>query len=238
MTTNSRGFSPIIILLLIAVIGGLSVTSYMFLKSSRSPQSTNQNTPKVSPTELKQKTSVDTQSTEPANLLKLASNSILFTMPEKWTYASGTNNCRGNVSANIECIDGASITPGESLPTIYGDGTGGDAFHISVSIFTNPTGHDPKTWFQQDWQEGIGTGKVTTSDTPINGHASFYRLQEYSMDSTSLRELDYAIAVNNWIVLVHARTYEPGARSDGTQVGDFRKFEPQITTMVNTLQVR
>jgi hypothetical protein len=169
------------------------------------------------------------------NILKLANNKVAFTLPTTWAYQTGSDKCKGNLTADLTCIEGAVVTPGTKLPTRYGNGT--EFFYISVSVFNNPHKSTAQTWLEQDFQHGTGTGILEKSSAPMNKYDTYYMIEQYTGDDTTIREMHYVFSVSDKAVYVVARTYEPGKLDNGASVGDFKQFEPQITAMAKSVKI-
>lgn len=161
------------------------------------------------------------------NLLKL--DSVTLSMPDKWTAETGADKCPPYLS----CVIGALVTPGEKLPTRYGNGN--EFFNVWIGVYKNQDGHTAKEWLENDLQLGVGSGDVKASEESINGYDAFFRQEQYSGDGTEIREMHYVIAAEGKAVHIKARTYEPGMLNDGSEVGDFRRFEPEINALVKSI---
>jgi hypothetical protein len=226
---NTKGFGllgALVIVLVVAVAGFSGWLVWHKNHDTKKTANTNNST-----------SNKDASSTEKkGNILSLVNGDVKFTLPDKWTFVKGEDNCRGNVTADVTCLDGATITPGEKMSTRYGGGT--EFFNITVSVFSNPKHSNAQTWIENDFTEGIATGNDVTSDASINGYDTYYWKKIYDGDGTTVNEVSYIFSVNDKAILIYARTYEPGILNDGTKVGDFRQFETSISNMVKTAIIK
>jgi hypothetical protein len=230
MNSNQNGFSavePVIIVLVILLIGGGGYFVY-----ERNQDGNKRNTVATTYTQKQEadqaSKSDDVDTATPKPNLKLDGGKVSFTLPGSWTYKKQPG-CIGFSADDADCREVVQITPGENLPTRYGDGT--EYFHIYIGTFDNPEDRPA-----QDWLDGIGTGDVTNSQQSVNGYDTYRRIEQYNGDGTTIRELNYAFAVNGKVVRIKARTYEPGERN-GQTVGDFRKFEPSVDALAGSIKI-
>ncbi len=170
--------------------------------------------------------------TSGTNILSLDNGSVTFTLPDSWTFESGENICHKFMgdAINPNCLDVAVIAPGIKLPTRYGNGT--EFFHFNIEVDKIIDNFDIKSTF------GLGTGIVKKSSISINGYNTFFMSEQYEGDGTVVREIHYAFSIHGKIVILTARTFEPGREDDGTPVGDFRQFEPLITSVANSVKIK
>lgn len=171
-----------------------------------------------------------------SNVLSLANGAVLLTLPDEWPYIKGSPDyCYINVTSDItSCEESAIITPGVERATQAG---GPDYFGIGVSVYENPRQSIARTWIEQDLNEGSASNTDVTSTASINGYDTYYWKKMYSGDGTSFEELYYVFLARDKAVLIHARIYAPRTLDDGTQVGDFREFEPAIAEMANSIKI-
>lgn len=234
MKEKQQGFGVVAVVIAVVVAGALAYGGWRVWQGRTTRDSKQaQNKPSD---DNSSKSGAESEKTKPINSLELDGNQVSFVLPKSWTYIKGNTHCRGNATVDIRCLDGAVITPGEKLPTRYGNGT--EFFYIQVSVFENTKNSNAQTWFEEDFHEGIGTGDVQKSTTSINGYDTFSRTLQHDGDGTTIRSLDYAFSVKGRVVHIHARTYEPGKLKDGTPVGDFRKFEPAIIEMAKSVKIK
>ncbi len=231
LTKNQSGIAPVLILLIIVLLGSAGFAAYRVQQANQKARQADgkESIDKQSKTESK-KEDLKTQE------LKLADNKVSFAIPNKWTFLKGPDKCRGNATSEIKCIEGATLHPDEKLPTRYGDGT--EYFFIYASVFENPNQSSAKKWLQEDFTEGSPFDNDKTSEESINGYSTYYWEKSYDGDGTSIKEFYYVFVMGNKSVLLYARTYEPGQLSDGRKVGDFRKFEPQITEIAKSIKIQ
>lgn len=234
MRKRQRGFAILEVIIIVIVLVAIAVSGYIIYHRHTKKDDTSTDSSRTSRSKDLKSSQKDGAAT--TSTLDLAGGKVSMVLPKSWTSVKGDNYCLGNATANVSCVEGARITPGVKLPTIYGDGS--EFFYISVSVFDNPKQSSAKEWFENDFQAGVGSGKVQTSSAPINGYDTFYMQQQYSAgEGVPIREMDYTFSVNGKTVLVHARTYEPGRLSDGRAAGDFRQFEPQIAEMAESIKI-
>lgn len=229
--TNTKGISLPIVLAVVAVIAVLLVGGYFVWQRNKDDDKSNTN--KTNNTSQGNKSS-DSKKQEQPNALALDDDSVKFTLPESWTFTKGEAACNKDESLGYTCHDGAIITPGEKLPTRYGNGT--EFFNINVSVFDNPNHSDAQDWLLGDTQTPYGL--VDSSKASVNGYDSYFQKTSYDGDGTTVGEVQYVFTVGDKAVLVYARTYEPGTLNDGTKVGDFRKFETSIAEMAQTVVIK
>ena len=237
---NLKGFGAIealLITVIVVIIGGASYLVYNSQKkTNQSLDNANNSLTNAAQASQKAAEEKDQADESQMNVLQLANNSVSLTIPKGWTYVSGTDKCRSYAGTDLECIEGSIVTPGEKLPTAYGDGT--EFFYIYVSVHNNTKNLGARKWLEDGLESGIGTGDIKESSVSINGYDTFSRVQQYGDGGNAIRELDYSFVVGSKAITVHARTYDPGELSNGDSVGDFRKFEPSIADMVSTIQVK
>ncbi len=229
ISKDQRGFSALETVLILIVVGLIGFVGWYVYHAKNNTDKTLTQANSSSSSVKPQKTPKTTQS------VALASNSVTFDMPLKWTFEKGSDKCRAFVTSNVTCIDGADISPDEKLATRYGNGT--EFFHFSVSVFENKNNTDAKGWLLNEYQDGLPDSDDANSISKINGYNSYYVEKTYDGDGTSVREGYYVLVANEKSVVVYARTYEPGELSDGSKVGDFRKFEPQIKTIAESIKI-
>ena len=154
-----------------------------------------------------------------------------MTIPKAWTHTSSNASCYNTAtSTGVICVEGAIITPGIKLPTIYGSGT--EFFNIQVSVYENPSHHTAKEWIENDLSEGLPSGQDITSTDSVNGYDTYY----WKVINDSFHEMMYTFSTQKYVVFVYARTYEPGT-SNGKPAGNFRQFESQITDMAKSVKI-
>lgn len=226
MTKTQHGFGLVGIIVIIAAIGVAGLIGWRVWDSmQKKDQATTQQPDKAPAT-----------ATIKQNTLSLAGQKVTFTLPESWTYVTGDDKCRRSVSLQATCLEGAVITPGAQLPTRYGDGT--EYFYVYVSVYENSANVGPKQWLEDVAGEGTGSGQVTTSSDSINGYDTFYRQEQYDGDGTTVRQMWYVFTADSKVVVMKARTYEPGKLANGTAVGDFREFEAPIQAAAKTIVIK
>ena len=231
---NQRGFSAVEIILILVVVALIGVAGFIVYKNQTkiSPDSaksstTNveEKTPPIASTSDVPQTDID---------MTLASSSVAFKTPK--TYNNDGIGCVKDSAAydNQEYLDSTAILPGEKLITVYGSET--EFFHINVCVFNNKNNLSAKDWFEGSYVDGgIGEGTGSSQDesvsTDINGNPGFYRKTK-----TSYEEVNYVVAAKGKLILVKARTYETDDKVPGA--GDFRKFEPAIKELANSITVK
>jgi hypothetical protein len=234
MNSKQKGFSVIHVLLLIIIAVIIGGTGWFVWNAQHATDKIY--TDSTTDTPASKKTNQKEETTKKDNLLTLATNKVTLVLPQTWTSTQGKDQCRMAATVNhLICLEGATITPGEKLPTRYGNGT--EFFDIRVSVYENPNHYSAKKWFEEGLDEGTVGSDTEESSAPINGYDAYFRQTQSDGDGTTIREINYSYAVGDKAVVLHARTYEPGELSDGTKVGDFRKFEPQIKEIADSIKL-
>ncbi|MFO0781692.1 MAG: prepilin-type N-terminal cleavage/methylation domain-containing protein [Candidatus Saccharimonadales bacterium] len=224
LSANQRGFTLVeglLIFIIVAIIGG---TAYYVYHTSQQTDKNLKNASNDADFAKKKKEA----SAKSEKTMALASKSVMFKVPSSWTNDGVGCVADSAAYSNQKYIDSVAILPGEKLPTIYGSGT--EFFHINVCVFENPDNMGPKEWLQNSVGAGTGFSGDESSEEKINGYSAYYQKTKPDYE-----EVSYVLTGKGKIVLVQARTYETDKKMPG--VGDFRKFEQHIKSMVNTITI-
>lgn len=165
--------------------------------------------------------------TPPVTENKFTLDDIIFTTPKSWTEA-------GMVGPNqrLSLIAAMKLLPGEKLRTIYGDGT--EYFHVNIAVYANTKNLSPQEWLTNDAGTGIGgQGFLANEDTESNSDINGYKAYHRHVANSSYQEQHYVLSSGDKLVYIYARTYDTATDLPG--VGDFRKFESTITSLVQSV---
>lgn len=220
---NQNGFGALVAVLVVVIIAVVGTAGYLVYKGNL--KST---TPSKTTTAVKK---------APVDAFALASEQVTFNAPTGWT-KDGIGCIKDSAAyGSTEYLDSTALLPGEKLRTVYGDGT--EYFHVNVCVFGNSHNLSPEAWFNGE-PGGLGAGgggypstKDVTSKDSINGNPAYYI--KFVVSEHEYDEVHYVIAAKDKIIEVSARTYETNKDLPG--VGDFRKFEPAIKALVNSIQI-
>lgn len=154
---------------------------------------------------------------------------ITFDTPKSWSE-------EGEISVpSNDLIGSIKLLPGEKLRTVYGDGT--EYFYVTVATYRNSKNLTPQEWLTNDAGNphgglGIAVNDDTESNSEINGYDAYFR----NSINPEYQDINYVLSSDGTIVYIQARTYEPSSKLSG--VGDFRKFEPAIKSLVESVRIR
>lgn len=230
MRTKQRGSTVLIATLAILVVATfVSVGWYVWHKQKRSNVTAQKTTqqPIASTTKMENITT-----TKPSNLFTLDKGKVRFIIPESWTADEKYVNsvCRSFVTdESTQCIEGVALYPNSKPRTRYGDGS--EFFYVHASVYKNPNKSDAKTWLETDFHDGAGSATIIDSSfVSSNGRSTYYLKHD-----SGYQEVKYIDAFKDKVVYLYARTYEPATLANGTQVGNFKDYEPQIKELAKSI---
>jgi prepilin-type N-terminal cleavage/methylation domain-containing protein len=230
MKSNQKGFSVVEILIVIVVVGLLGAVGWQVYDRQKSETDSKNTTTQTSQQEQKQES--PKAETSSYTTLKLASEKVQFEIPKTWIV--GKSNCIDSPGATPVCADGATITPPEKMPTIYGGGT--EYFTIYANVYENKDNKTAQRWFEDVYQGGSSSGNDKVSNEKINGYDTYY----FRQIDTSYDEIRYICSANGKAVLVTARVSEKHFAPDGSgkvdDSSDFTKYIPEIEKMAKTIK--
>jgi len=225
MKQQQKGFTLIETLLVLTLVALIGLAGWYVWSKNQEDKTPTSDTKKQTHTAKKQSV------LDENNVLRLASDSVALTLPEKWTYEVDTEGyCPMSATGDVDCIEGAWVLPDEKLPTIYGSGT--EHFGVRVGVYNNTHQRSPQLWLEQDFDGGLAPAGDVVSHARINGYDAYF----WKTSSSEITEINYVIAHENKVVYINTRTYEVEV-IDGKTVGDFRKFEPQIDALVKSIKI-
>lgn len=207
-----------IVILIIALVGTLGFVfwqNFLNKKDSADNVAQTDNSSKESTSEVTTKT--------------FTVDSITFDTLKSWS-KEGESPIPSN-----DLIGSVKLLPGEKLRTIYGDGS--EYFYVTVAAYRNSENLTPQEWLTHDAGNPYGgLGVATTDDTEsiskINGYDAYFR----NTVNSDYQDVNYVLSSNSKIVYIQARTYEPSSKLPG--VGDFRKFEPAIKSLAESVRIQ
>lgn len=173
---------------------------------------------------------------ETENKLEL-NDTVSVLLPDNWTASLVKGSaCYMTVDTDpnkAPCVVGGTLLPDEKLRTKYGDGS--EYFTVQISLYENSDNMLPKLWLQEKLLNDGDTSfeNDSISAEKINGYDALYA----RTTGTVYDEVWYIITANAKTVLITARTYEPAMLEDGSTIGDFRKFEPQIKAIAESIDI-
>jgi hypothetical protein len=208
MTRQNQKGNTLAVIIVVVVVVVLGALAFVFWNNSTQPQ-TNSN-------------EQEREKVSGSNKVFTIDN-VSFSTPKTWTQDSQPTDKT------------MSLLPGEKLRTIYGDGT--EYFHVYVGVYANPNKLTPQDWLINDAGNGLGGQGVlansdTESNTKINGYDAYYR----NTVNEFYEEVNYVLSASDTLVYIYARTYEVSADLPG--VGDFRKFEPAIADLAESVTIK
>lgn len=226
MKNNQKGFAHLgLIVIVVLILGAAGFAGYRVLNKNE-PTTNNSSNTTSSQSGPKQEESQYSS-------LKLADEKVQFAIPKAWIL--GKSNCIDSPGAAPNCVDGATLTPPEKMPTIYGDGT--EYFTIYVNVYDNPGNKSAQMWFEETYMGGLPNEDDEVSNENINGYDTYY----FRQIDTSYDEIRYVYSADNKAVLVMARIAEKHSASDGSgrvnNSSDFTKYIPDIEKMVKTVKI-
>lgn len=231
MKNNQKGFAHIgLIILAILVLGVVGFAGYWVMnKNKDKTASDGSNTASQSQSDMEKAQPKQTSSNVS---LKLANDKVQFEIPKDWTI--GKSKCVDSPGAAPACIDGATLVPGEKMPTIYGNGT--EFFTVYTQVYDNKDNKSAKQWFEGVYGGSMSSGSDKASSDKINGYDTYY----YRQLDTSYDEISYVYTASGKAVLVSARVSEKHFVSDGSgkvdASSDFTKYVPEIEKMAKTIK--
>lgn len=230
---KQEGFSIIEAVLILAVVALIGFVGwYAWHSKKQANNKTPEETNSATSTNSGQETKEEQKTTKN---ITLADDSVTFEVPVKWMVEKDTNKCPAPPTATAHCVEGVSIFPDERLSTRYGNGT--EFFRFTVTVFENKNNTNPQSWLLNEYGDGpLDSGDATSNDK-INGYDGYFVEKTYDGDGTSVHERYYVLGAKEKTVVIYARTYEPGQLLDGTEVGDFRKFEPEIKKIAESVKI-
>lgn len=215
---NGSAHVVIIVILVIALVGTLG---FVFWQNSVNKKDSVDNAAQ---------TDNSTEKSTPEIITKTFTiDSVTFDTPKSWS-KEGESPIPSN-----DLIGSVKLLPGEKLRTIYGDGT--EYFYVTVSTYRNSKNLTPQEWLTNDAGNprgglGIATNDDTESTSKINGYDAYSR----NIVNSEYQDVNYVLSSDSKIVYIQARTYEPSSKLPG--VGDFRKFEPAIKSLVESVRIQ
>jgi len=232
MKRNQKGFTAVGILIIVVVIGLIGVIGWLVYDRQKSPKSTVADTQKQGLSKTMTETAKEAVSNY--TMLKLASDSVTFETPKTWIV--GKSNCIDSPGAAPACTDGATLTPPEKMPTIYGGGT--EFFTIYVNVYDNKDNKTAQKWFEDVYGGGLSGSSDKISSESINGYNTYY----FRQINKSYDEIRYVYSARGKAVLVIARVSEKGYASDGSgkvnAQSDFTKYVSEIEKMAKSITIK
>jgi hypothetical protein len=232
MKTNQKGFAHLgLIIIVVIVLGAIGFAGYRVMNKNEPVESNSNKT--TNSTQPEAEKPQPTQEISPYSALKLASDKVQFEKPKTWIV--GKSNCINSPGATPTCADGATLTPPEKMPTIYGGGT--EYFTIYANVYDNKDNKTAQRWFEDVYQGGSSSSSDKVSNEKINGYDTYY----FRQIDKSYDEIRYVYSANGKAVLVIARVSEKGYASDGSgkvnASSDFTKYIPEIEKMAKTIKI-
>lgn len=229
--TNQNGFGVAGILIVLVIVGLIGAVGWLVYDRQKSNSKDKVTISETSKQEQKQESSPG--ETSSYTTLKLASEKVQFTIPKMWIV--GKSNCIDSPGATPTCADGATLTPPEKMPTIYGGGT--EYFTIYANVYDNKDNKTAQRWFEDVYQGGLSSGADKVSNEKINGYDTYY----FRQIDKSFDEIRYVYSASGKAVLVIARVSEKSFASDGSgkvnASSDFTKYIPEIEKMAKTAKI-
>lgn len=227
MRKQQSGFGIVgIILIIMAVlisIGAIGYYLYNRANHDEAPIASSQNAQQIA------ESSQQAKEADMPKELSLANDSVIFTLPNTWTFTQGTEECRHE----DDCVSAANITPGEELPTRYNKGK--DHFKINISVYKNPDKMNAQQWLESGMGEKVIEGEVNELNETVNGYNAYYRDLSYEKNGATIRQVEYSFTKGLQAIVIYARTFDTGVLPGGRSVGDFRKFESDIDEMARSI---
>lgn len=228
MKNNQKGFAHLgLILIAVLVLGAIGFAGYRVLnKNEPTAENTTASQPDTNKSDHKQEKSQYAS-------LKLVDEKVQFDIPKAWVV--GRSNCIDSPGTAPSCMDGATLTPPEKMPTIYGDGT--EYFTVYVSVYENGDNKSAQKWFEEVYVGSLSSVGDKVHHEKINGYDTYY----FRQIATSFDEISYVFSAEGKAVLVAARVSEKNFASDGsggvTNSSDFTRYIADIEKMTTTVKI-